>query len=176
MLGVQRFINGACLMTGMSKSELGAQMYQKGGIQGVPGSYAHVLTNPKIEDKDACLKEMEKAGVKDTLILGTGAAATLAVAGNAGNIKSAVSSLANKSIKEIASKSAELVKNTVKNPKAALNNAKSFAKTNLNPKTLYNNIKALPTPVKAGLAVAAALGLMVAGQHDGYIEGKNETK
>lgn len=142
---------------------------EKGKTMGMPGSLCHILTNNKIDNKNATISEMMKEGAKDVatlggITLGSAAAASLAV--------------------KKSTKAADLLKDIIsgigeKLSKVTVNgeNLKKIIKNN----KLYTKFNNLPLPAKAAaIAGGAALALftpiisLTSVQKQGYIEGKHE--
>ena len=116
---------------------------------GMVASPAHVMSNKNITDKKACLRDITKQNVKDTLVL----AGTVAGAGTAAVITTGVSN-----------KAAGFVKNAISNAGKALSkvnidgkNLKEMVKNS----KLYTKFSSLPTPAKAGIMVATAASALI---------------
>ncbi len=151
---------------------------------GLKGSVSHILTNDKVENKHACLKELYKERCKDVLRLSGGAAG---VAGAA----AATTILLPECLPDAASKAANIVNKTksaigkqlsqftFRDQNGNLSNLKEAVKST----KIYTKLSALPAPAKAAIAAgAAALPVIASFLHkasvrrEGYIEGKHEVK
>ncbi len=138
---------------------------------GMTGSPAHVLTNKKVEDKKACLKEIYKQAGKDVLTLygvTAGVAGTAALAASKSNKFAGALHTAKNAAGELLSKvsiNGENLKEIVKNTSS------------------YKTFNSLPTPAKAAiafgtavLAAAPQIFACLSAAKSGYIEGKHEVK
>ncbi|MBE7705708.1 MAG: hypothetical protein E7Z91_00475 [Cyanobacteria bacterium SIG30] len=138
---------------------------------GINGSIAHILTNDKLdkEAKKDVFKETAKEEAKDLL---TATGTTLATGGLAALLAKKSNKFVGglKNIKTEVGKGLSQISVKGKNLKDILANTK-----------IYTKIKTLPTPVKAGIMVGAAVlgffGLKDLTENKAaYIEGKHESK
>lgn len=153
----------------MSASAIAGKL--TGKTTGVPGSYAHITTNNKLDNKRTVQNEITKECVKDTLTVGGITVGTAAV----GSLAVANSNKCADVFKKLTEKASEFLGNSTingTNVKDAIKNTKVFEKLN-----------SLPMAAKAGiaagavaLAVVAPLAQIVTSAKAGYIEGKHEVK
>lgn len=155
---------------------------------GMTGSVAHVMTNDKIQDKGACLKELIKEPIKDMVTIAT----TGAVAGGAaaGSVV-ALNKLSSSKNEVLAGKSTALLnsaKNLYKNVKTSIGNTLGNVsidgqnlKDAVKNSKIYTKFNGLPAPAKAAIALGTAALAVVAplvtinnASKAGYIEGKHE--
>ncbi len=159
---------------------------------GAPASVAHVLTNDKLDSKAKVIAETEKEGIKDTLTLGgiavgAGAAASLAT-GCSKKLTAALHNLKHMVGDKLSQVSISKIPANVKFDTIIFDNAEQVKYTQnlkdiIKNSKIYTKLNALPTPAKAGLAVAAAtlalaapIVALVSAQKAGYIEGQHEVK
>lgn len=140
---------------------------------GVPGSIAHIASNPNLDAKGKVktLADSTKEAIKDTAKITLAAGA---VAGTAA-IATGCSSTANNIAKEMISKAG--------NALAKVNISGKNLKEVIKKTTIGEKFTSLPTPAKAAIlagtaVLAAALPFLnsIASAKTGYIEGHNENK
>lgn len=154
------------------------------------GSVAHVMTNDKIQDKGACLKELAKEPVKDTVTITTAGAVAAGVSAGGVALLNKLSSSGNKILSEKSTALLNGAKNIYKSVKSNVGN--TLSKVSINGTSLketvansqvYKKFNALPTPAKAAIAAGAVALSVIAPlvsinntSKAGYIEGKHEVK
>ena len=161
--------------TGVGLGIGASKLYTKatGNTAGVPGSFAHIMTNGKLDKqgKVNVLKEQLIEQGKDTLKLGASAAAV----GGTAALAYAKSPRVATALTKAKTKIGEVLSKFSVNGK---NLKETIKGTNI-----FEKISKLPTPAKVAIAVAAGaialaspIFLLVQSQKAGYIEGKNEVK
>lgn len=135
---------------------------------GMKGSLAHVLTNPKVENKSACLKEMSKEAIKDDICLLGCTTAAVGIAANKDGIKNIAMKVKDTPFKEVLKKGTQKLSTAIKNPKELGKKILDCFKP--------EKLKAIPTPVKVGIIAGIAILATASAAKSGYIEGKHETK
>ena len=177
---------GGLAGAGLALTTAKAYQNKTGKPFGVPASVTHIVSNNKIEDKKACVKEITKEGIKDSFVL----AGSVATVGGA----TALATKFSPKFKGLLKQGKDFISSKLDN--VILKGGKVVAngdgmkviedislKNKIKDTKIFQKFNSLPAPVKAGIAVAtAALAVLaptiatINAQKTGYIEGQHESK
>ena len=190
-LGVGAFASAAGLGAGIGTLALTKKFYEKVDEKtekpvGAIGSYAHIVTNDKIENKKSALAEITKESLKDTGKLfgaaGIGAGAAALVTGLSKNVQKGVNTLVGnigKSLDKISIPRNQLVDSIVPVELPKTITLKDKLKGAKIVKKFLNATPAAKAAALVGaaiLAIATPIALINSSAKAGYVEAKHETK